>query len=313
MLLPHRIVIASMVLAVAASSARADSPDLAFRPAGDGLFEFNTGVLKGRLKAVGKSQGVYPLVHVDSGAELVHAPGVLSFYRVLKTNGRYGNGARDWPTLPRLLADGAVEVVWPPAEEHPIALTGLYRWVDPVTLDLEITARPQQAMPQFELFLSSYFTRGFLASVFLQDDRASPRFISADRCPGMTGGYVMFPRDDAAVARIKDGRWKIPPNPVDWAIGGRLAAPLVLRRDKALGLTACLMGLPNDCFAISSPFNPATPEGGGYRSLYLSLFGRDLQAGETARTRCRLIIADGLSNAEAVRRYEGFVKQPAQE
>ena len=312
-LLRRAVVIVSVVLAVAMSSARAESPGLAFKPVGDGLFEFDTGALKGRLKLDGKYQGVYPLVHVGSGAELVHEPGVFSFYRVLKTNGRYGNGARDWPTVPKLLADGAVEVAWPAAEEHPIQMTAVYRWVDPVTLDLEIAVTPQQAMPRFELFMSSYLAKGFLASVYLKDGQSKPRFVSADRKPGVTGGYVMFPRDEAAVEMIRDGRWQIDPSPVDWAIERWLAAPLVLRRDKARGLTACMMGLPKDCFAISSPWNPATLDAGGYRSLYLSLFGRDLQAGETARTRCRLIIAEGLTDAQALRRYEDFLQQPARE
>ena len=45
-----------------------------------------------------------------------------------------------------------------------------------------------------------------------------------------------------------------------------------------------MMCRPGDCFAFSSPWNPASPKGGGYRSLYQSLFGRDLKAGETCAT-----------------------------
>ncbi len=303
-----------VVLALAVSATRADSPQLAFRPAGNGLFEFDTGVLKGRLKLDGKSQGLYPLVHVPSGTELVHPPGVFSFYRVLTTNHRYGKGARDWPTVPKLLPDGAVEVYWPSAEGHPLEMTGVYRWTDPVTLDLEITVTPERHMPRFELFLSSYFTKGFLASVYLEDngnDEAKSRLVSVNRRPGTPGGYVMFPRDEAAVEMIRDGRWQIPPNPVDWAIERWLAAPLVLRRDTAHGLTALMMCPREDCFAVSSPWNPASADAGGYRSLYLSLFGRDLPAGQTARARCRLIIAKDLSDAQAVRRNEDYLESPA--
>ena len=40
----------------------ADPPNLAFKPAGEGVFEFDTGSLRGRLKVDGKYQGLYPLV-----------------------------------------------------------------------------------------------------------------------------------------------------------------------------------------------------------------------------------------------------------
>jgi hypothetical protein len=70
-----------------------------------------------------------------------------------------------------------------------------------------------------------------------------------------------------------------------------------------------MMSRPGDCFAVSSPWNPASPKAGGYRSLYLSLFGRDLKAGQAAEARCRLIIRRDLSDEQAVRRYEAYLKE----
>jgi len=303
-----RIVLFSLLLA-AGTRLFADSPDLAFKSAGEGLFEFDTGELKGRLKLDGKYQGVYPLVDVATGSELVHAPGVFSFYRVMTTNRRYGKSARDWPTQPRLLPDGAVEVRWAPADEHPLEMTAVYRWTAPDTLDLEIVVRPQHDMPRFELFMSSYFTKGFLASIYLKrNGQNEPDFVAADRSPDSRGGYVMFPRDQEAIDMITDGRWTIPPSPVDWALERWLAAPLVMRRDAAQDLTALMMCPPDDCFAVSSPWNPASPEAGGYRSLYLSLFGRDLKADQTAHARCRLMLSRKLANDEAISRYQEYLK-----
>ncbi len=301
------VVLAGLVLA--ASPAFADPPNLAFQPAGDGLFDFDTGVLKGRLKLDGKYQGLYPFVDAATGMELVHPPGVFSFYRVLTNNRRYGNAARDWPTVAKLLADGAVEVHWPTAEKHPLEMTAVYRWSATDTLDLEIAVTPQQEMQHFELFMSSYFGKTFRASVYVKDDGENPRFEPADRTPGAHGGYVMFPRDAKAVEMIRDGRWKIPPNPVDWNMGRSLAAPLAIRRDTTNGLTAVMMSRPEDCFAVASPWNPASPEAGGYRSLYLSLFGRDLRAGQTAHARCRLVLRRNISDEQAVQRFEEFLKQ----
>jgi hypothetical protein len=164
-------------------------------------------------------------------------------------------------------------------------------------------------MPRFELFMSSYFTKSFLASVYVKPEGTSgePRFAPIDRTPQSTGANVMYPRDEEAVRMIRDGRWKLGSNPVDWAIGERLAAPIVMRRDAKHGLVAVMMCPPGDCFAISSPWNPATLEAAGYRSLYLSFFGRDLRAGESARARCRLMIAHKMSDQEALAAYKGYL------
>lgn len=295
------------ILMLAATCVFADPPKLAFQPAGEGLYEFDTGLYKGRLKLDGKYQGVYPLIDAATGVDLTPPPGVFSPYRVLTTNRRYGNAARDWLTETRRLDNGGVEARWPAAEEHPLEITAVYRWTAPDTLDLEIAVKPQQAMPGFELFMSSYFAKGFRASVYLPGDGGKPAgFVPVDRAPDSQGGYVMFPKDEAAARMIRDGRWTIPPSPVDWAMPRHFAAPLALRRDEAQDLTALMMCPPGDCFAVSSPWNPETSEAGGYRSLYLSLFGRDLSAGETACARCRLILRRQLSNEDAVRRYAEY-------
>ena len=297
-----------LAMVLAAGPVVAAPPSLAFRPAGEGLYEFHTGPLKGRLKLDGKYQGLYPLVDAASGAELVHPPGIFSFYRVFSGNTRFGANARDWPTTSKLLSDGAVEVRFPSAKEHPLEITGVYRWKAADTLDLDLSVRPEQAMPRFELFMSSYFGKTFVASVYLKPEGAQkPGFVPVDRKPQSPGAYVMFPRDAQAVEMIRDGRWKVGANPVDWAIEQWLAAPIFVRRDASAGLTALMICPPEDCFAVSSPWNPAKLDAPGYRSVYLSLFGRDLQAGQTAKARCRVVIARNLPDEKAMRRYQEYL------
>jgi hypothetical protein len=197
------------------------------------------------------------------------------------------------------------------ADEHPLEIVGVYRWKIRDTLDLEITVKPQRDMPRFELFMSSYFTKSFRASVYLKGEgqgQGGPHFVPVDRKPQSTGAYVMFPRDDEAVGMIEDGRWKLGSNPVDWAIERWLAAPVIIRRDTTHRLAAVMMCPPEDCFAIASPWNPATPDAGGYRSVYLSLFGRDLRAGQTSQARCRLVIAK-ITDQEAIQRYEDYLRE----
>jgi len=304
--MPKHILPLLIIFAVTAMRSPADEPNLSFEPAGAGLYHFDTGPLAGRLKYDGHYQGIYPLVDAASKADLTHPPGVFSFYRVFTTGTRYGNGARDWPATSKVRPDGAVEVHWAASETNPVEMTGVYRWSAADTLDLEITVIPPRDVTAFELFMSSYFTKGFLASVYVKSDEG-PRFVPIDRRPDSQGGYVMFPRDEQAKKLIADGRWKIAPSPVDWHIERPLAAPLVLRRDAASGITVVMMTPPGDCFAVSSPWNPATPQAGGYRSLYLSLFGRDLKAGHEARARCRLVIGRDIDDAKAVTLYEAYV------
>jgi hypothetical protein len=312
-----RCALAVLILLLShASAAAAEPADLGFKPSEEpGHFTFDTGVVRGTVRMNGRSQGVVELVHVGSGTPVVaggRLPGALSPYRVFTRGVRYGNAARDWPTKTKLLDDGALEVFWPAGEVNPLEMTAVYRWTRPDTLDLELAVAPKRDMADFELFMSSYFEQGFFAEVYAKP-ASSPdsagKLLPADRTPDAKGGYVMFPRDKDALGMISDGRWEIPPSPVDWCVDLWLAAPLALRRDRQTGITAVMMSPPGDCLAVSSPFNPATPTGGGYRSLYQSLFGRDLTAGRAERVRLRLIVGEKISDEDALRMYGEYVEE----
>ena len=153
----------------------------------------------------------------------------------------------------------------------------------------------------FESFLASYFAEGFTNSCVYAQSTAQPKLEAADRGYGI---WQAFPRDDQAVSIIQDGRWKILPNPVDWVIRPHLAKPLGVRRCPANGVSVLLMSPPRDCFAVLTPFE-AEP----HRSLYLSLFGKDLKAGETARALARLMIASNLADTEIVSACENYLRE----
>ena len=84
----------------------------------------------------------------------------------------------------------------------------------------------------------------------------------------------------------------------------RLAAPLALRRDANSGLTAVLMSRPNDCFAISMPYGEE-----GHRSVYLSLYGRDLKEGHEASAGARLVIGKDVTDDRAMELYRAYLKK----
>jgi hypothetical protein len=274
---------------------------LAFAAAGTNEFSFDTGVLKGKLRADGKSRGLSSVVHLPTGATLDSSMGLFGHYRVFSANQRYGTAAWDWPSEASLRRDGSLEVHWPSAEDRPFELRAVYRWVAPNMLDLETSVQAKTNLARFESFLASYFADRFTNSCVYVQSNSLPWLKAADSSGGI---WQAFPRDDQAVAIIQDGRWKYQPNPVDWTIGPRLAKPLGVRRCPANSLSALLMSPPRDCFAVLTPF-----ENEPHRSMYLSLFGKDLKAGETASARARLIIASELPDTEVLRACESYLRE----
>lgn len=283
------------------------SAPLSFAPAGTNEFVFDTGVLRGTLRAGGKSRGLSSVVHIPTGLTLDRSMGLFGHYRVFTTNKRYGGGAWDWPSEANLRNDGSVKVTWPSTRERPFELRAVYRWTAPNTLDLETTVQAATNLLKFESFLASYFAENFTHSLVrvaeLPGTPNTAGFLAAEK---EAGTWQVFPRDEAVMAIVRDGRWSQPPSPVDWVQRPRLAGPLAIRRDPASGLIAVLMSPPGDAFAVCTPFQTEQ-----HYSMYLSLFGRDLKAGETAGARSRLLIAQRFSEAEAVRAYEDYLKEVA--
>lgn len=289
------------VAPLAHAQGRASDPArLIFSASGTNEFAFDTGVLKGKLRSGGKSRGLSSVVHQPTGMTLDSSTGLFGHYRVFSANKRYGTAAWDWPSEATLRPDGSVEVRWPSAEDRPFELRAVYRWAAADTLDLETSVHAKTNLAKFESFLASYFAAGFTnASVYARSD-GRQWLEPPDRSYGV---WQAFPRDEQAVAIIQDGRWTYAPSPVDWVIRPHLAKPLGVRRCPSNDLQALVMSPPQDCFAVLTPF-----EAEGHRSMYLSLFGKDLQAGETARARARLVVASKLSDTQIQRLGEDYVR-----
>jgi hypothetical protein len=299
------VIIAALSLLPGFATGQERSPKLGFVPNDKGEYAFDTGILRGALRQGGKSLGLAPLFHVPTGARLDRSMGILSFYRVFTTGKRYGAGAWDWPSTAKLLPDGAVQAAWPAMAERPFEMTALYRWKDPQTIDLETTVTARQDVRGFESFLASYFGEAFpTPCVYVRENpeaQGQPGLLPAKKT---YGDWQMFPRDEQVLPIIRDGRWGLQPNPVNWTIMPRLAAPLALRRGAANGLVAVLMAPPEDAFTVATPY-----EGEGHYSLYFSRFGQDLKTGQTARSRTRLIIRTGLSDEQAIALYQLYMKE----
>jgi len=270
------------------------SRKLAFSASGTNEFTFDTGVLRGTLRAGGKSKGLSSVVHIPSGVTVDGSLGLLGHYRVFSANHRYGSAAWNWPSHARLRPDGSVKVRWLAAEDRPFELSAGYRWTAPDTLDLETTVQAKTNLLKFESFLASYFSPGFTNSCVYARTNGQSQLVKPD--PNLPV-WQAFPRDDQAVALIQDGRWTFAPSPVDWVIRPRFACPLGVRCSPTTDVYALVTAPAQDCFAVLTPI-----ETEGHRSMYLSLFGQDLKAGQTARARARLVIGTHLA-AQTVDRF----------
>lgn len=266
-------------------------------------FHFDTGILRGTLHAQGQSKGLIPAFDCTTGAALTKSLGLFSHYRLLDDQTRYGTAGWDWASEARLLGNGDVEVRWSADDKHPFDMMAIYHWSAQNSLDLTTRVTARRELKRFEVFLASYFDGFPTTSVYAKDPAAGdkPTFIAARKSDAI---WHMFPRDEAAVKMIRDGRWKREPNPVDWIIRPTLAAPLAVRRDVDRGMVAVLMARAQDCFAVASPHDEE-----GHRSVYLSLFGRDFKPDESADAKSRLVIERDVSDEKAVALYEKFREQ----
>jgi len=293
------------------------SAKLAFTSNKDGGYTFDTGILRGQLLPAGKTIGLSLVVHVPSGLRLDGAFGIASYYRVFTTNHRYGTAAWDWPSKSNLLPNGAVQITWPPRlrgdklapaaageEDRPFQMITIYRWKNSTTLDLETIVKPSKDLRNFEVFLASYFQEVFPSPyVYVganPESQGKPGLLLARKS---FGDWQMFPRNQEVLPAVQDGRWQKEPNPVKWVIMPSLAAPVCLRRGATTDLVVVLMAPPEDCFAIATPY-----EGESHYSLYLSLFGRDVKAGETAKARSRFVVTTGVSDRQILDLYQKYVK-----
>lgn len=318
----HPFVLASMfILLLGAPPLSAGSADLAFEEAGEGWLAFDTGVVRGKLQADGKSQGMPTFVDVKTGTELAYGgrnPGILSFYRLLSAGKRWvenrGHTFRQWPQTVKVLADGSAQVRWPSQEEHPVEVTATFRWISPTTIDCLVEAKPDIAMQDFEVFLSSYFNGNFESRVYVQSPlhaRGNPYFLDPVGGPLVLGTYLTFPKDLRAAQMTYDGRWEQGQNPVQWSVSLFMAEPLALMRDSKSDITFVQMCRPEDCFAVRMPYNLTPPDGvAGHHSIYLSLFGGNVRAGQTVRALVRMIVDRGITDEKALEAYRSFVKAP---
>ena len=274
-----------------------------------GFFEFETPAMKGIIRADGKVQGVAELIDKETGRNLARPllPGFLSLYRIFSRGMRF----RDPRTAPlkSLLRKGGeiLSLQWERLEEWPFELSCTFRIPGSRTLELTVEFTAEKDLQDFDLFVSNYVALGFKHFLFLkrtlhlggkqQYDLFEPR-----ATPFYKGCYLAFPRDHQAAKLFFDGRWLKPPHPVHWAIARHYALPLVGSREEKTGLSVIIMAVRKECFALETTYaQEGRPDSvAGHNSIYLSLFGKTLRQGSTARMHLALHITKLKSPAGAI-------------
>ncbi len=284
------IATACFALLAAADDVARSEPAPAARPSfladGPRGFVFDTGVLRGRLHAEGKSLGLTEVVHVPSGTRMDHGYGLLSHYRVFTRGVRYGAGAWDWPSEAVLRGDGSVAIRFA-TEGRPFSLVAVYRVAAADTVEVETKVEAGTDVKGFETFLASYFDAAFTNAAVWVKGRDGARWAAA--LPEQ-GDWQMFVRDSAARGVVEDGRWRLEPHPVAWTFPFELAGEAARARRMASGrgVGASFSASLRECFAVAMPHQTES-----HYSVYFSLFGRDLKAGESATATVRLSFESG--------------------
>ena len=79
--------------------------------------------------------------------------------------------------------------------------------------------------------------------------------------------------------------------------------PLAIRRDPETKLTVVVMSQREGCFGVFTPYGEEK-----HYANYLSFFGHDIEAGESASTRSRLVVLPNPTDAEILEITHKFLK-----
>lgn len=280
------------------------SSKLAFSIDAANNLAFDTGIVKGSLQKDGNGEALTPISYVNPRVVINNTPhGLLTPYRFLTPQKRYGFGSWEWPRTGSVLPDGSARLDWTSAPDRPFAFSTHYQWKSADTLDFTVSFTPETNLENFELFLGSYFLNFKTVKAFVKKaGDGQPGFVAVS--DQIKNGYQYFPVADHVKTMINDGRYNFPPFPITWTVREPLAVPLGLMADRTTGVTILLMSPPEDCFALSAT-KPSWKQG----AYYMSLFGKNIAKGQTAIAHVRLVFGRNITDRQAVSRYAAYLKE----
>lgn len=273
--------------------------------------------------------GLRGLVFKPTNAD-VHAPegavgakrrhqGHLNLYRVYAGTETLGS-LRDDLAKAEELENGA-RLTWAATANRPFEVIATWRLTGPAQIDLDIVAIPTRDLSNFEILPASYCPVEMVKSVYLMgSDGPEPKIVKTPADPEQAKLYPFYPMGEAERdAQLRSGRteseWKWPTSIED----KNASLPIVFANDEKTEII--LMGDPKSVSAVCATPRPDSGDPtewnsvGQHSALYLSLFGRDVKAGEKLTARARLVFRERTENStqEHLQIYEEFVNQPEKE
>jgi hypothetical protein len=172
-------------------------------------------------------------------------------------------------------------------------------------IDCTIDVASYAAYADYELMMSAYFAEGFKPGAYIGPGVRGPvaeiEQVRPVAAPFLRDLYLAFPRDERAANILTDGRWQRGRHLTRFAPVRYYAIPFGFYSHQATGLDILLMSRAEDVFAVSMAYHSDDPtdDVGQHRSLYLSLFGRDLDPGQRVQTAVRLQLGEWGGDATA--------------
>ncbi len=238
--------------------------------------------------------------------------GFLNFFRVL-VEGGYLTELRAEKPVVTPEKDG-VTLTYEPTIRRQAKVILRFTFREPNIIDMDMAVETLANYEGFEVLLSAYLSEGFLSGAYVAEEEFSevtvPEQIRITDQPMIHGVWPFFPRDEAGAHLLTDerhqkGRWF-------WrmAIGRRYGLPMVFFSQGEVDVL--LMGRPEDVYAVGATYEGDAENDSiaAHRSLYLSMLGEDLAAGDSRRTQMRMIVGEfGSDPAKHEALYDEFIEE----
>jgi len=278
------------------------------------VMEFNLSELSGVIN-FSKSHHFSKVLHKPSNTLIspdgsgMEQVGLLNFFRVL-IRGGYLTELREEKPLIKAEKDG-VTLTWLPTIRRQANVTVRFTFREPNIIDMDMSVETLTNYPGFEILLSAYLAPGFVSGAYVAKEEFGPvvpEQIRISDQPMIHGVWPFFPRNEAGANLLTDGRhqkgrwyWRM-------AVGRRYGMPMAFFNKGEVDVL--VMGRPEDVYAVGVTYkgDPETDNIAAHRSLYLSMFGEDLVAGEGRRTQMRMIIGKfGSGQNKHASLYQAFL------
>ncbi len=279
----------------------------------DGEWDQNMDTINHRLsKVVHKPSKT--LVSPDEAGPKRFGPcqsGLVTWFRVL-AKGSYLTELRVTPCSCESIENG-MRFTWEPTVAHQARIVTTLIVKEPNIIDLDIEVVGYGDYEDYEVLLCAYLKPGFKSGAYVttfKDETRTPVQIRPKDDPSHHKFYNFYPRDVKGGQMLWDGRHQIGRYFWYLAIGRLYALPLGFYSDEKVD--CLLMGRPEDVYAVGVTYDgdEANDNVADHRSIYLSLFGKDLKPGAGLKTQARLVIDDFAANQEDhILEYDKFIDE----